>query len=240
MTDQSYNEMGAGTLLAHMGTDAEKWTDAFLHMTGLNTVDIPLDDFRDTVRGWFANALKSGEGKGWSRAHEEDPGINGLAALANKTAHEKGWWQSSRSFGEVIALIHSEASEALEEWRDGHAVDERYYTVAKYRPAPETFPRIKEGFEDTLKLEELYDYASSFDRRGDGATVMPDEIPEAVARDLVLLGFLKPEGVPAELADIFIRVGDATDQYGIDLMEEVRLKSAYNSTRPFKHGGKIA
>ena len=34
----------------------------------------------------------------------------------NAVAH--GWWETKRSTGEVIALIHSELSEALEEARD--------------------------------------------------------------------------------------------------------------------------
>jgi hypothetical protein len=43
-----------------------------------------------------------------------------LAAEVHRTAKAHGWWDDGeRNFGEVIALIHSEASEALEEWRDG-------------------------------------------------------------------------------------------------------------------------
>ncbi len=48
----------------------------------------------------------------------------------------------------------------------------------------------------------------------------------------------KPEGVPIELADVLIRIGDLCGYYGIDLEEAVRVKHAYNQTRPRRHGGK--
>lgn len=34
-------------------------------------------------------------------------------------AVEHGWHEEKRNIGEVLALIHSEVSEALEEWRSG-------------------------------------------------------------------------------------------------------------------------
>jgi len=50
----------------------------------------------------------------------------------------------------------------------------------------------------------------------------------------------KPEGVPSELADIFIRILDTCQQYGINLEREYERKMAYNRTRPLQHGGKFA
>lgn len=38
-----------------------------------------------------------------------------------------GWWEEERSFGELIALCHSELSEALEEYRKGKKPGEVYY-----------------------------------------------------------------------------------------------------------------
>lgn len=44
-----------------------------------------------------------------------------LAAICNRVAKDKGWWDKPRSFGDVVALIHSEVSEALEAHRKGEA-----------------------------------------------------------------------------------------------------------------------
>ncbi len=49
----------------------------------------------------------------------------------------------------------------------------------------------------------------------------------------------KPEGLPSELADIFIRLMDLSEELSIDLASIVEEKLAYNSTRPFKHGKKF-
>ena len=40
-------------------------------------------------------------------------------------AREKGWWYEERNDGEVIALMHSELSEALEGLREGNPKDDK-------------------------------------------------------------------------------------------------------------------
>jgi NTP pyrophosphatase (non-canonical NTP hydrolase) len=105
-----------------------------------------------------------------------------------KAVHENainhGWYEEPRTFGDMIALIHSEASEALEEFRSGHALSATYYS----------------------KDAQGYD---------------------------------KPEGIPAELADVIIRVLDTCAYYNIDIAGALLEKHHYNTTRPYKHGNKV-
>lgn len=63
-----------------------------------------------------------------------------LGQQQNDWAHEKGWWDPGKrkTFGEQLVMFHSEVSEALEEWRNGHTFDEIYYsTDSQGRDKPE-------------------------------------------------------------------------------------------------------
>ena len=46
---------------------------------------------------------------------------------AYENSNKQGFWEKERDFGEVVALMHTELSEAFEEYRHGKDFNETYY-----------------------------------------------------------------------------------------------------------------
>lgn len=65
-------------------------------------------------------------------------------------------------------------------------------------------------------------------------------LEDATSPNSVTFGssLMKPEGVGSEFADIFIRLLDDCERFGINLREEYERKMSYNVRRPYRHGGK--
>lgn len=53
--------------------------------------------------------------------------INQLVYQAHQNAINKGWYEEPRTFGDMVALMHSELSEALEDYRNGKPFTEIYF-----------------------------------------------------------------------------------------------------------------
>lgn len=68
------------------------------------------------------------ESSNYESLPSEQWNLNHLSQVIRKTAIEHGWEDTTRSFGEEIALWHSEASEAFEEFRNGKSEQEVYYS----------------------------------------------------------------------------------------------------------------
>lgn len=143
--------------------------------------------------------------------------INEIAKAVHTNAINHGWWDNGeRNFGELIALCHSELSEAFEEYRNGHEPTETYYSC---NSDPQRYP-----------CQCVHPGALHRDEQGH-CTHGIDNAP---------CEFSKMEGIPSELADVVIRVMDICEHYGIDFEAAIAEKHAYNLTRPYRRGGKRA
>ena len=99
--------------------------------------------------------------------------IKKLVEDAHENARQHGWHDNRRSFGELIALCHSELSEALEDHRDGREPDEIYYECKKCPGGP------CDTLDDTSNHQMGVTYCLDADKKPCG---IPSELADVIIR----------------------------------------------------------
>lgn len=175
--------------------------------------------------------------------------LNTLSKEVHQNAVEHGWWEEERSFGEVIALIHSELSEALEEYRNGHAVTEIYYNGDKPEGVPVELVDVAIRLLDVVgkngwELKEPKYLISKIERCEKELKEKP--FPELIAELHTTLSEMyidlmsnQWECVKEEISDMAVYLACWFRVFDIDFEPTILLKHEYNKTRPYKHGGKV-
>lgn len=143
--------------------------------------------------------------------------LNGYAREINRTAREHGFWDKERNFGEMLALMHSELSEALEEHR---ASKPALYFVA-----------TQKNTTDPSRVELLWSETEGLLHQ-DG-TPISDSFKREIDNEL---WDCKPEGWAVELVDCQIRLLDTLQSANVDIDWITRQKMEYNRGRAHKHG----
>lgn len=187
----------------------------------------------------------------------------------HQNAVEHGWWETERDFGEICALIHSELSEALEEYRNnrppiyyncklggGICNREACADIHKdpwYVEEPCTDQKEKpEGIMTELAdvVIRIFDYCgkAGLDMSSDclnasgkmNCRSFGDFIADCHKDVSEAYNWECDRMIKTEsLERCVIRIAAYFEKNGFSLEEVIRLKHEYNKTRPYRHGGKI-
>lgn len=178
----------------------------------------------------------------------------------NSIAH--GWWTEPRPFGEICALIHSELSEALEEYRNMRpcvyivkseeikAISPEQYQLNGEKPEgiavelADAVIRILDYMDEMVldylpDADEIYkDIPLNF---GEFIALCHSDITDAYNRSRMGEGkyYEKIIGISAALSVCISRIDAFCESCGLDLSQVIALKHEYNKTRPYRHGGKL-
>lgn len=180
-----------------------------------------------------------------------------LALACFTTAHEKGWWDDQKQetspaldqdkvweiVPEKLTLVHSEVSEALEDYR-----------VAKMNTT-ENAKGKPEGFRSEVAdvVIRVFDLAGALEIDLLGPDCATQEPLPNEGNPSVLLAHVHREishaltaweegdleALISHLSRVVWFCDEIVSRVGGILQEEVERKMAYNRTRPYRHGGKV-
>lgn len=192
-----------------------------------------------------------------------------LSKAAHANAVLKGWWQEERTMGELLALVLSEVSEALEDFRAGNEPGKAWYVKdsdndrvgyhSGYQATPEYKPcGIPSELADVcIRIFDIagkYGYSEKLGEIFRKVENLEVPIPEeAVSMNasfaenlMVISGWLVDayRSYSDEKSFYYLALALADTRLlslhcGIDLEKVIIEKMAYNATRPVRHGGKV-
>jgi hypothetical protein len=177
--------------------------------------------------------------------------IDELIKEAHQTAVEHGWWEPEKPLDEVLALIHSELSEALEEYRKSHGYNKIYYSDGYSETS--TVPVVGCNKPEGIPVEladaciRIYDYIGcagagksfyGFILSGDSSGSFPRFITSCHL--YISYAFLETDKAIEWLLGLERFIRDYCCSNEIDLEIAIKIKMDYNKTRPYRHGGKKA
>ena len=161
-----------------------------------------------------------------------------LQKEAYAVAKEKGWWDQERSFGDLMALIHLELSEALEEYRQQYKWDNWSDLHINVNGKPiGVASELADVIIRVADMAEHYGWALS----SDGAASTRTSFGDWIALAHYQLSQAYGEKVwyrEFYLNNVVAVVYSTAAHYGIDLDAAISAKMEYNRTREYRHGGK--
>lgn len=190
--------------------------------------------------------------------------LNKFAQEVHENAVKHGWWDEPRTFGEIVALCHSELSEALEEYRSGkpmaYFVERNGFTVTEMRERrgekaegiavemADCIIRVLDYFgKEELDVDALMQEAMKAVMCDVPGRIYAATLGDCISRWHLLLSlayscWCKASGTHASALRMarcvceILAWGKVTD--GVDFEMILDIKHEYNKTRPYRHGGK--
>lgn len=181
-------------------------------------------------------------------------GLNKLTKEIHQNAVDHGWWEEERSTGEILALCHSELSEALEEFRNGMDLKTIYanYDGAKIGYSSEYTKDAKpEGIPVELAdvVIRILDFLG---KRKTNINAMLEDDLLRIERDnntfgefisichcYLSMALINDVQQDQFLIGLIVEIFKFSENFNIDIQKAIEIKHEYNKTRPYKHGGKV-
>ena len=178
-----------------------------------------------------------------------------LQREAHAIAKEHGWWDEERTFGDLIALVHSELSEALEAYRSnpnsvGPSVGPIYWhNVGTKRPpygvaieladvvirVADIAEHYEENLEVYVRATPTLAYEGNTSTFGEWIAVIHKQLSDAWGAWYVQEDRCLWVNALARAVALTYRMAA---YYSINLDAAIEAKMEYNRSRPYRHGGK--